>query len=402
MLTTHYLEEAEQLADRVGIINSGRLLLVEDKAALLRRLGEKRVRITFSAPVGTLPVGLDGKAELAEDRRSLVVTERAGKPSAGEVLQQLYMGGFPVAEVDTRASRLEDVLIEVLRRWRGGVNALGLRTLFSKEVRRFLRVPGQTVLSPLISTTLYFVVFGVSLGGRMEEVTGQPYLPFIVPGLVFLGLANNAFLNTSSSLFIMKIQGTVVDLLVAPLGPGELLLGFVGGGMVRGLAVGLLTWAVALVFAGFQLAHPLVTLAFLLGTAYVFSVLGLVAAVWAEKFEQINFFPTFVMLPADLPRRSLLQHQPPARAVADHQPLQPDGLHGGGAAVRDARDERASARRGCPDAGAALAGLDGCDVHAAGARLQAEAVAASRRRAAGRLCARKPRRISATSDGRSR
>jgi len=177
------------------------------------------------------------------------------------------------------------------------VNLLGLRTLLWKEVRRFLRVPGQTVLSPLISTTLYFVVFGVSLGGRMEEATGQPYLPFIVPGLVFLGLANNAFLNTSSSLFIMKIQGTIVDLLVAPLGPGELLLGFVGGGMVRGLAVGLLTWAVALVFAGFQLAHPLVTLGFLLGTAYVFSVLGLVAAVWAEKFEQINFFPTFVMLP---------------------------------------------------------------------------------------------------------
>ena len=177
------------------------------------------------------------------------------------------------------------------------MNATGLQTLFVKEVRRFLRVPGQTVLSPLISTTRYFVVFGVSLGGRMEEATGQAYLPFIVPGLVFLGLANNAFLNTSSSLFIMKIQGTIVDLLVAPLGPGELLLGFVGGGMVRGLAVGLLTWAVALVFAGFHLAHPLVTFGFLLGTAYVFSVLGLVAAVWAEKFEQINFFPTFVMLP---------------------------------------------------------------------------------------------------------
>jgi ABC-2 type transport system permease protein len=160
------------------------------------------------------------------------------------------------------------------------MNLSGLKTLFLKEVRRFLRVPGQTVLSPLISTTLYFVVFGVSLGGRMEEVTGQPYIPFIVPGLIFLGLANNAFLNTSSSL-----------------GPWEVLLGFVGGGMVRGLAVGLLTWVVALLFAPLQLAHPAVTLLFLLGTAYVFSVLGLIAAVWAEKFEQINFFPTFVMLP---------------------------------------------------------------------------------------------------------
>jgi ABC-2 type transport system permease protein len=177
------------------------------------------------------------------------------------------------------------------------MNWLGLRTLLGKEVRRFLRVPGQTVLSPLISTSLYFVVFGVSLGGRMEQVTGQPYLPFIVPGLIFLGMANNAFLNSSSSLFIMKIQGTVVDLLVAPLGPGEILLGFVGGAMVRGLIVGLLTWAVALLFSPLQLAHPAATFAFLVGTAYVFSVLGLIAAVWAEKFEQINFFPTFVMLP---------------------------------------------------------------------------------------------------------
>jgi ABC-2 type transport system permease protein len=177
------------------------------------------------------------------------------------------------------------------------MNWLGLRTLLSKEVRRFLRVPGQTVLSPLISTSLYFVVFGVSLGGRMEQVTGHPYLPFIVPGLIFLGMANNAFLNSSSSLFIMKIQGTVVDLLVAPLGAGEILLGFVGGAMVRGLIVGLLTWAVALLFTPLQLVHPLATLGFLVGTAYVFSVLGLIAAVWAEKFEQINFFPTFVMLP---------------------------------------------------------------------------------------------------------
>jgi ABC-2 type transport system ATP-binding protein len=120
ILTTHYLEEAEELADRVGIINSGRLLLVEDKVALLRRMGEKRIRITFSGPVGPLPAGLDGKAVLAEDRRSLVVTERNGTPSAGEVLQQLYRSGFPVAEVDTRASRLEDVLIEILRVGREG------------------------------------------------------------------------------------------------------------------------------------------------------------------------------------------------------------------------------------------------------------------------------------------
>jgi len=177
------------------------------------------------------------------------------------------------------------------------LNVLGMRTLLAKEVRRFLRVPGQTVLSPLISTTLYFVVFGYSLSGRIKQVNGIPYVLFIVPGLIFLGLANNSFLNSSSSLFIAKIQGTVVDLLVAPLGPAEMLFGFIGGGMVRGLAVGLLTWAAAAIFTGFHLSHPLWTAGFLIVITYVFSMLGFLAALWAEKFEQINFFPTFVMLP---------------------------------------------------------------------------------------------------------
>ncbi len=178
---------------------------------------------------------------------------------------------------------------------RPGLNVIGMKTLLSKEVRRFLRVPGQTVLSPLVSTILYFLVFGYSLGGRVHQVNGIPYIIFIVPGLVFLGMANNSFLNTSSSLFITKIQGTVVDLLAAPLGPAEILFGFIGGGMVRGLTVGLLTWAAAAMFTGFKLIHALPTLAFLIVITYVFSVLGFLAALWAEKFEQINFFPTFVL-----------------------------------------------------------------------------------------------------------
>jgi ABC-2 type transport system permease protein len=177
------------------------------------------------------------------------------------------------------------------------MNTLGMKTLLVKEVRRFMRVPGQTVLSPLISTSLYFLVFGYSLSGRVSEVEGVPYLQFIVPGLVFMGLANNAFLNSSSSLFITKIQGTLVDLLVAPLGPLELLAGFIAGAMVRGLLVGGLTWVVAMLFTGFHLEHAPATLFFLLLSSYTFSVLGVLAAVWAEKFEQINFFPTFVMLP---------------------------------------------------------------------------------------------------------
>jgi ABC-2 type transport system permease protein len=177
------------------------------------------------------------------------------------------------------------------------VNVIGARTLLGKEVRRYMRVPGQTILQPLISTTLYFVVFGYTLGGRQASVEGVPYVQYIVPGLVFLGVANNAFLNSSSSFFITKIQGTITDLLVAPLGPAELLFGFVTGAMTRGLLVGLLTWAVALLFTGAHLVNVVGTVVFLLLSAYVFAVLGLLAGVWAEKFEQINFFPTFLMLP---------------------------------------------------------------------------------------------------------
>jgi ABC-2 type transport system permease protein len=176
------------------------------------------------------------------------------------------------------------------------VNLIGAKTLLAKEVRRFLRVPGQTVLQPLISTSLYFVVFGYSLGER-AMVDGVPYTTYIVPGLVFLGIANNAFLNSSSSIFITKIQGTLVDLLVAPLGPAELLMGFITGAMVRGLLVGLLTWVVALFFTIPTLVMPVTTVLYLLLSAYVFAVLGFLAGIWAEKFEQINFFPTFLLLP---------------------------------------------------------------------------------------------------------
>jgi ABC-2 type transport system permease protein len=177
------------------------------------------------------------------------------------------------------------------------VNVTGAKTLLAKEVRRFLRVPGQTVLQPLISTSLYFVVFAYTLGGRQSELEGVPYVQYIVPGLVFLGVANNAFLNASSSFFITRIQGTLVDLLVAPLGPVELLFGFLTGAMVRGLLVGLLTWVVALFFTGGHLVNVGETALFLFLSAYVFAVLGMLAGIWAEKFEQINFFPTFLMMP---------------------------------------------------------------------------------------------------------
>jgi ABC-2 type transport system permease protein len=174
---------------------------------------------------------------------------------------------------------------------------VGLRTLFVKEVRRFLRVPGQTLLSPLITTTLYLVVFGFSLGGRLREVEGVAYARYIVPGLIALGVISNAYLNTSSSMFVMKIQGTIVDILVAPLSYWEILAGFVGAAVVRALTVGFLMWTVAGVLDGFELAHPVQAVVVLVLVAILFAALGLITAIWASTFEQINFFPTFIITP---------------------------------------------------------------------------------------------------------
>jgi ABC-2 type transport system ATP-binding protein len=120
VLTTHYLEEAEELADRVGIINQGRLLLVEDKRALMRRMGTKRLVVAFHSPVAHLPDAFADGGVLSEDGKGWVYTERPGRAGTGEVLRSLYAAGLPVQEVETRASKLEDVLIEVLH-GRGGV-----------------------------------------------------------------------------------------------------------------------------------------------------------------------------------------------------------------------------------------------------------------------------------------
>jgi ABC-2 type transport system permease protein len=177
------------------------------------------------------------------------------------------------------------------------MNRIGLRTLFTKETRRFLKVPGQTLAQPVVTTTLYFLVFGYALGGRVREVDGSPYIRFIVPGLILLTLTQNAFLNTSSSMFIAKLQGTIVDLLVAPLGVVDLMVAFLGAAVLRGFLTGGLVWLIAGLFTGFGVVHPLWVLAYVALVAVAFASIGLGVAIWSDKFEQLNVVPTFVLTP---------------------------------------------------------------------------------------------------------
>jgi len=173
----------------------------------------------------------------------------------------------------------------------------GFRTLLRKEVHRFLRVAGQTVLSPLVTTTLYFLVFGFTPGAQGGPVAGVPYARYIMPGLVMLGVVTNSFANGSSSLFMMKLQGTLVDLLVAPLTYLEMLLAFVLASVVRGLVVGGAMWLVGALFTGFGVAHASWAILFITLVACFFGTAGVLVAIWAEKFEQLNMFPTFVITP---------------------------------------------------------------------------------------------------------
>jgi ABC-2 type transport system permease protein len=177
------------------------------------------------------------------------------------------------------------------------MSAIALKTLFLKEVRRFSKVWLQTVLSPLVTTSLYFLVFGVALGSRLREISGVPYIQFVVPGLVMMTMIRDSFLNTSSSLFQSKINGTITDILVAPIGAWEMLVAYVGAAMIRALIVGTLVYLVALSFTWFPLHHVGWTLFFAILVPATLALLGMIAALWAQKFDHLAIFPNFVLLP---------------------------------------------------------------------------------------------------------
>ena len=177
------------------------------------------------------------------------------------------------------------------------MNAIALRTLFIKEIRRFSKVWLQTVLSPLVTTSLYFLVFGVALGSRLKEISGVPYIQFVVPGLVMMTMIRDSFLNTSSSLFQSKINGTIADILIAPIGTLEMLLAYVGAAMIRATIVGTLVYLVALTFTWFPLHHLGWVVFFSVFVTATLALLGMVAALWAEKFDHLAIFPNFVLLP---------------------------------------------------------------------------------------------------------
>jgi ABC-2 type transport system permease protein len=179
--------------------------------------------------------------------------------------------------------------------WR--INLVGLWTIVRKETRRVVRIWIQTIVPPAITMTLYFIIFGSLVGSRIGTMDGVPYMTFIAPGLIMMAVITNSFANVVSSFFSSKLMLHLEEMLVAPLAHTTIVLGFVVGGIVRGLLVAALVVVVALFFTDLDVAHPLITFTTILLTAVVFSIAGLFNAIFAKTFDDISIIPTFVLTP---------------------------------------------------------------------------------------------------------
>ncbi len=183
-----------------------------------------------------------------------------------------------------------------------GINRIGLFALYMKEVRRFLKVQTQTIWAPAVTTLLFLVIFTVALGREGREVLGVPFASFVAPGLIVMGMMQNAFANSSFSLLSGKIQGTIIDLLMPPLSPGELMAGIVGAAVTRAIAVGCTVALAMALWPGVSLgfAHIWAVVWFGLMGSVLLALLGLATSIWAEKFDHNAAITNFVIAPLSL------------------------------------------------------------------------------------------------------
>ncbi len=177
------------------------------------------------------------------------------------------------------------------------MNWYGLYTLFGKEVSRFMKVGTQTILTPVITVLLYLLVFSSVLSEHVEVYEGISYTAFLIPGLIMMSIIQNAFANTSSSLFQSKMMGSIVFLLLPPLSSFEFYLAYVGASVMRGLLVGLGVWIAAQWFTLLPIYNVWILFIFAVLGSIILGTLGLIAALWAEKWDHISAFQNFAILP---------------------------------------------------------------------------------------------------------
>lgn len=174
---------------------------------------------------------------------------------------------------------------------------IALSTIVRKEIRRFMRIWPQTLLPPAITMTLYFVIFGQMIGSRVGDMGGFSYIQFIAPGLIMMAVITNSYSNVVSSFYSVKFQRSIEELIASPVPHHVILIGYLLGGVIRGLLVGLIVTALSLFFTQLHVTHAFVMLFTVLVTAILFSLGGFINAVYAKSFDDISIVPTFVLTP---------------------------------------------------------------------------------------------------------
>ena len=177
------------------------------------------------------------------------------------------------------------------------MNLPAIKALYKFEMARAGRTMLQSIVSPVIATSLYFVVFGAAIGSRITQIEGVPYGSFIVPGLIMLMLLTQSVANASFGIYFPRFTGTIYELLSAPISYFEIVIGYVGAAATKSIALGLIILATAFLFVPIEIAHPFWMIAFLVLTAVTFSLLGFIIGIWADGFEKLQLVPLLIITP---------------------------------------------------------------------------------------------------------
>lgn len=177
------------------------------------------------------------------------------------------------------------------------INIYAIKAIYLFEMARTFRTLAQSIVSPVLSTSLYFVVFGAAIGSRMGEINGISYGAFIIPGLIMLSLLNESISNASFGIYMPKFTGTIYEVLSAPISYVEILFGYVGAAATKSIILGLLILPTACLFVDYEIKHPVYMLGFLVLTALTFSLFGFILGLWADSFEKLQVVPMMIITP---------------------------------------------------------------------------------------------------------
>ena len=260
ILTTHYIEEAEAIADRVGVINQGEIIVVDQTKELLKKMGHKKLTVDLQEKVLEIPNSLDKyNLVLGSNKMSVdyIYNVQAKQTGITNLLQDLKDSGFKLKDLKTEQSTLEKIFVSLVKE-KMKINFYALKAIYLHEMDRFRRTLTQSLLSPVLSTSLYFIVFGSVIGGYVENIDGISYGSYIVPGLLMLTLLTQSISNTSFWYFFPKFNGTIYEILAAPISTLEVVLAFVGAGATKTLIVGVVIFITSTFFVDVQGKIPVI------------------------------------------------------------------------------------------------------------------------------------------------